>query len=111
MGSKATRAVLGVATLGLSEALVFQPMRAQEKAQEQAASAQNTALEEARRKEMEARRIAASAKPMEETATLLTGGAKGSVLGNLGLMVEPTTKKVSTLGGTTTTGLGFGVGS
>lgn len=81
----------------------------QKDAQRVAEAAQNAALEESRRQDMEARRIAASAKPMEEQATLLTGGAKGSVLGNLGLMVEPTTKKVSTLGGTTSTGLGFGV--
>jgi hypothetical protein len=86
-------------------------MKQQHDAQKQAESAQNSAAAAARKQELEARRIAASAKPMEETATLLTGGSKGSVLGNLGLMVEPTAKRVSSLGGTTTTGLGFGVGS
>jgi hypothetical protein len=95
-------AVTNIATLGYT---------GQREAEKKAQDAQNQAMEEAKRQEMEARRIAASAKPLEEQATLLTGGAKGSVLGNLGLMVEPTTKKVSTLGGTTTTGLGFGVGS
>ena len=84
--------------------------REQHMAGKKAQDAQNSAAEAARQQEMEARRIAASAKPMEETATLLTGGSKGSVLGNLGLMVEPTrSKNVTTLGGTTATGLGFGV--
>jgi hypothetical protein len=83
--------------------------REQKMAGDKARDAQNSAAEAARQQELEARRIAASAKPMEETATLLTGGAKGSVLGNLGLMVEPTAKNVSSLGGTTATGLGFGV--
>ena len=73
-----------------------------------ARDAQANQVEAARQQDLEARRIAASAKPMEEQATLLTGGSKGSVLGNLGLMVEPTTKPLSTLGGTTKTGLGFG---
>jgi len=93
-------AVTNVVTLGYT---------GQQEAQKKAQEAQNAAAEEARKQDLEARRIAASAKPMEEQATLLTGGSKGSVLGNLGLMVEPTTKKTSTLGGTTTTGLGFGV--
>jgi hypothetical protein len=92
--------LLNVATLGYT---------GQQEAEKKAKEAQNIAMAEAKRQEMEARRIAASAKPMEETATLLTGGSKGSVLGNLGLMVEPTAKRVSSLGGTTTTGLGFGV--
>jgi hypothetical protein len=84
--------------------------REQKMAGDKARDSQNSAAEAARQQEMEARRIAASAKPMEETATLLTGGSKGSVLGNLGLMVEPTrSKNVTTLGGTTATGLGFGV--
>jgi regulator of protease activity HflC (stomatin/prohibitin superfamily) len=93
--------LLNVATLGYT---------GQREAEKKAKEAQNIAMAEARRQEMEARRIAASAKPMEETATLLTGGSKGSVLGNLGLMVEPTkSKNITTLGGTTTSGLGFGV--
>ena len=93
--------LLNVATLGYT---------GQMEAQKRASDAQNAAAEEARKQDLEARRIAASAKPMEEQATLLTGASKGSVLGNLGLMVEPTTKKTPTLGGTTQTGLGFGTG-
>ena len=57
---------------------------------------------------LEARKIAAEQKPMEESATLQTDMG-GGVLGNLGLSVEPLQKKPS-LGGTTTqVGLGFGV--
>ena len=73
-----------------------------------AKDAQANATRAAEAQDMEARRIAASAKPMEEQASLLTGGSKGSVLGNLGLTVEPTSKQLSTLGGTAKTGLGFG---
>ena len=73
-----------------------------------ARDAQSNATEAAKQQDLEARRIAASAKPMEEQATLLTGGSKGSTLGSLGLMIEPTSKPLSTLGGTTKTGLGFG---
>jgi hypothetical protein len=82
--------------------------REQHMSNSKANDAQSNAAAAARQQDLEARRIAASAKPMEEQATLLTGGAKGSVLGNLGLMVEPTSKQLSTLGGTTNTGLGFG---
>lgn len=60
---------------------------------------------------MEARRIAAEQKPMEEAATLQTN-TEGSVLGNLGLSVEAdySKKKPSALGGVsgTSSGLGFG---
>lgn len=57
---------------------------------------------------LEARKIAAEQKPMEEAATLQTDMG-GGVLGNLGLAIEPTAKKPS-LGGTSTqVGLGFGV--
>ena len=74
-----------------------------------AKDAQSNAAEAARQQDLEARRIAASAKPMEEQASLLAGGTKGSILGNLGLMVEPSAKPLSTLGGTAKTGLGFGI--
>ena len=83
--------------------------REQSMAGKEASAKQQEAAGRAQVQDMEARRIAASAKPMEEKATLLTGANKGSVLGNLGLMVEPINKQVKTLGGTTTTGLGFGV--
>ena len=92
--------LLNVASLGYTG-----QMEEQKKANE----AQDAATAAAKAQDLEARRIAASAKPMEEKASLLTGGAKGSVLGNLGLMVEPTSKPLSTLGGTAKTGLGFGV--
>lgn len=106
MGGDIGRTIIGVATLGLSEPMFYQQADAQKKA----ADAQNRQMEAARLQDLEARRIAASAKPMEEQATLLTGASKGSILGNLGLMVEPTKQKnVTTLGGTTASGLGFGV--
>lgn len=78
------------------------------KAQKEAKDTQSRQLEEAQARDLEVRRIAASAKPIEQNATLLTSASKSSVLGNLGLMVEPTKKNVNTLGGTTQTGLGFG---
>lgn len=86
-------------------------MREQQMASKKAGEQQAMAQEQARQQDLEARRIAASAKPQEEQATLLTKAAQGNVLGNLGLMVEPTKKKdVATLGGTSSgTGLGFGV--
>lgn len=77
----------------------------QTKAQEEAAAAQ-------RKAELEARRIAAEKKPMEETATLKTDtGVSSNALGSLGLMIEPTEKrKTSSLGvSPTSSGLGFGV--
>ena len=74
-----------------------------------AKDAQANAARAAEAQDLEARRIAASAKPMEEQASLLNGGTKGSVLGNLGLMVEPSAKPLATLGGTAKTGLGFGI--
>lgn len=104
MGGDILRTIVGVGTLGLSEPMFYQQQDAQKKATE----AQNAQLEAARQQDLEARRIAASAKPMEEQATLLTAGSKGSVLGNLGLMVEPTKKSTTSLGGISSTGLGFG---
>lgn len=85
----------------------------QKEAQKDATRAQQQA-------DMEARRIAASQKPMEEAATTLVDtGVTGNTLGALGLMVDPTTpkKKATTglgttgstgLSTTTTTSLGFG---
>ena len=77
----------------------------QKKAAKDAASAQARA-------EMEARRIAAEKKPMEESATTLVDtGVFGTDTSSLGLTVEPTEakKKVTGLGTAgATTGLGFG---
>ena len=75
----------------------------QKEAQKKAIAAQQQA-------DMEARRIAASQKPMEESATLLTDTGIGeNTLGSLGLMVDPTApKKKQTTGlstSTSTTGL------
>ncbi len=65
-----------------------------------------------RRAEMEARRIAAEKKPMEETATtLIDTGVVGADTSSLGLTIAPNEpkKKIVGLGTTgTTTGLGFG---
>lgn len=85
----------------------------QKEAQKKATAAQQQA-------DMEARRIAASQKPMEESATLLTDTGIGeNTLGSLGLMVDPTApKKKQTTGlsatgstglsATASTSLGFG---
>lgn len=83
----------------------------QRKAAKEAAAAQEKAA-------MEARKIAASQKPMEESATLLLNtGVEDNTLGSLGLMIDPTKKKpapsLSTSGtiglsSTGTTTLGFG---
>ena len=61
---------------------------------------------------LEARRLAAEQKPMEEAATLQTN-TEGSVLGNLGLSIEAdySKKKPSGLGGVATTSSGLGFGS
>ena len=77
----------------------------QKKAAKKAASAQE-------QQALEARRIAAEQKPMEEAATLQTN-TEGSVLGNLGLSVEAdySKKKTSSLGGVATTSSGLGFGS
>lgn len=70
----------------------------QKEAQKKATAAQQQA-------DMEARRIAASQKPMEESATLLTDTGIGeNTLGSLGLMVEPTTPKKKQTTGLSTTG-------
>lgn len=65
-----------------------------------------------RKAEMEARRIAAEKKPMEESATTLVDtGVFGADTSSLGLTVEPTEakKKMTGLGtASATTGLGFG---
>ena len=62
---------------------------------------------------MEARRIAASQKPMEEAATMdLNPTANADVLGTLGLTVAPDMAKRTTTGlntGSSPTGLGFSV--
>ena len=85
--------------------------REQSVASTKAKNAQSNAAMASEAQDLEARRMAASAKPMEEQATLVTGKSKGSLLGNLGLMVEPTSNQLSTLGGTTKMGLGFGSNS
>jgi hypothetical protein len=77
----------------------------QKKAQDEAAAAQ-------RRADMEARRIAASQKPMEEEATLEIGGANANPLDTLGLTATPDMekkKKPVGLGTSGTTGLGTSV--
>jgi len=99
------RAAIGLGTLGLSEALYYQP-KSQAKAQQQATDAQRNA-------EMEARRIAASKKPMEESATLKTNALDAGVdpLTSLNLLIDPAQrpKKPTGLGTPmSSTGLGFG---
>jgi len=70
------------------------------------------ASDAAQRAEMEARRIAASGKPMEESATLdMNTGTADTTLGSLGLIVNPDLEKrkkaVAGLG-TAPTGTGLG---
>lgn len=63
--------------------------------------------------DLEARRIAASQKPMEESATLLTDtGDIGSTLGTLGLMTtaDTSTRKKTTGLGTSSAPIGLGIG-
>lgn len=105
MGGDVFRTIVGVSTLGLSEIAYYQP-KAQADAQKDATRAQTAA-------DMEARRIAASQKPMEESATLLTDtGDIGSTLGTLGLMTtaDTATRKKTTGLGTSTTPIGLGIG-
>ena len=102
-----TGAVIGSLVLGAGS------MVQQNQAAHKAEKAQRDA-------EMESRRIAASQKPMEESATLLTDTGMGeNTLGSLGLMVDPTApKKKQTTGlsssgstglaTTASTSLGFG---
>lgn len=73
----------------------------QAKAQEDAANRQRAA-------EMEARRIAAEAKPLEESATLGSPFGDEDALESLGLMTKAdlSKRKSSGLGGAATTGLG-----
>lgn len=75
--------------------------------------AQKKAQDEQRRAEMEARRIQAEKKPMEETATLgINTGIQDNTLGSLGLMVNPDLKKKQTTGlGTTAVSSTLGFGS
>lgn len=83
----------------------------QRKATRDASNAQQRAA-------MDARRIAAEQKPMEEKATLgIDTGGQTSALGSLGLLIEPDKAKRPTglnvsgksgLGASTTSGLGFG---
>lgn len=81
--------------------------------------AEKEAMEKQQLAEMQARKIAASKKPMEETATLgIDTGDKTSALGSLGLLIEPDKNKkpkgLGTSGSTglsttgSTAGLGFG---
>lgn len=89
---------------GMAAASSAYSAQEQKKAQKKSANLQQ-------QQAMEARRIAAEQKPMEEAATLQTN-TEGSVLGNLGLAIDAdySKKKPSSLGGvsTTTSGLGFG---
>lgn len=99
------RAAIGISTLGLSEMAYYQP-KEQRNAQKEAMTAQQRA-------EMEARRIAAQKKPMEEAATLKTNALSAGVdpLTSLNLLVDPMKRpKKSTGLGTSmsSTGLGFG---
>lgn len=103
---KLVRLAVGVATLGLSEPLVYMPMRQQEKAIKSASDAQQRA-------EMNARRIAAEKKPMEESATVKTNALDAGVdpVTSLNLLVDPMQrpKKPTGLGTQmSSTGLGFG---
>jgi len=86
---------------GLIKNIVTLGGYSQEKAQRDAMNAQQAA-------DMEARRIAASQKPMEETATLEIGGVDSNPLDSLGLVVNPDIekkKKPVGLGTSGTTGL------
>lgn len=101
MGKNVFRTIVGIGTLGLSEATYYQA-----KAQKEAARAQAAA-------DMEARRIAASQKPMEESATLLTDtGDIGSTLGTLGLVTiaDMDIRKKTTGLGTSSAPVGLGIG-
>lgn len=100
------RVAIGLGSLGLSEALYYQPMNTQKKAAKDALDAQQRA-------EMEARRIAASKTPMEESATLKTNALDAGVdpLTSLNLLIDPAQrpKKPTGLGAPmSSTGLGFG---
>lgn len=94
----------GAAVLGLASS-AYSAIEAKKSAKK-ALEAQNAA-------DMEARRIAAEQKPMEESATLLTDtGDIGSTLGALGLMTTAdTSTRTKTTGlGTSTTPIGLGIG-
>ena len=92
----------GIGTaLVVSAAIGAYSSNEQKKAQKKAANMQE-------QQALEARKIAAEQKPMEESATLQTDMG-GGVLGNLGLAIEPTAKKPSLGGTSTNVGLGFGV--
>lgn len=97
MGSNIGGLIKNVLTLGAY---------GQKEAQKEASTAQALA-------EMEARRIAASKKPMEEIATMLTPATQTDALGSLGLLIEsdPTKRKRSTGLGTGTAPVGLGFGS
>lgn len=94
----------GAAILGLASS-AYSAVESKKSAKK-AIDAQNAA-------DMEARRIAASQKPMEESATLLTDtGDIGSTLGTLGLMTtaDTSTRKKTTGLGTSSTPVGLGIG-
>lgn len=103
MGGDILRTVVGISTLGMSEIAYYGP-KAQEKAAKDAQAAQTRA-------EMEARRIAASKKPLEESATMALQTEQGSTLESLGLMTTPDYAKRKTglgTGSTASSTLGFG---
>jgi hypothetical protein len=101
MGGNVLGAIASAATgmLGMS---IYSGIE-QSKAQKDASAAQQRA-------EMEARRIAASQKPLEESATLGLNTGMDDTLTSLGLMTTPEEEKLKSrrtgLGGTTATGLG-----
>jgi len=114
MGSDMLRLVTGISTLGMSEMMYYGP-KDQQKAQKAAADAQQAS-------DMNARRLVASQKPLEESATLsMNTGVADSALGALGLIVNPdlakrkkpqvglgSTQGSTGLGATVTNSLGFG---
>lgn len=100
----ATAIIAGAAILGLGTSVYS--AQQQKKATGRAASAQQQA-------EMDARRIAAEKKPMEESATLKTNALDAGVdpVTSLNLLVDPMQrpKKPTGLGSQmSSTGLGFG---
>jgi hypothetical protein len=103
MGGNVLRSLAGVATLGLSEALYFGP-QSQAQAAKDASNAQ-------RKAELDARRIAASQKPLEESATLGLNTGMDDTLTSLGLMTTPDEEKLKSRKyglGTSSSGTGLG---
>ncbi len=94
---------MGVMEIALGALMVGSTVQ-QQRAQNKAADAQKKA-------EMQARKIAAEKKPMEETATLSFGDTQPQdTLGSLGLLVDPQQRSKTQLGmgSPTVSKLGFG---